>query len=175
MQTFLPYSDFRKSVECFDRPRLGKQRVECLQLCNGIAGLSSLGWRNHPASKMWSNDLEALIQYGMTCCIHWIERGYLDTVYDKLGLLSDRYRQNYKLTIPTWIGSYKFHSSHRAALLQKDFNYYSKFDWPENSFYRKIGYFWPIPLVADKPVYYDWRNRISDDKEDYFGSTTGLS
>ena len=27
MQTFMPYSDIKKSVECLDYKRLGKQRV----------------------------------------------------------------------------------------------------------------------------------------------------
>jgi hypothetical protein len=32
MQTFLPYPDFRESLESLDNKRLGKQRVEALQL-----------------------------------------------------------------------------------------------------------------------------------------------
>ena len=31
MQTFLPYSNFKKSAKCLDRQRLGKQRVEALK------------------------------------------------------------------------------------------------------------------------------------------------
>lgn len=37
MQTFLPYPDFRQSAKVLDRARLGKQRVECLQLARAIA------------------------------------------------------------------------------------------------------------------------------------------
>ena len=36
MQTFLPYSNFYKSAKVLDQKRLGKQRVEVLQLLNSI-------------------------------------------------------------------------------------------------------------------------------------------
>ena len=36
MQTFLPYSNFQKSAEVLDWRRLGKQRVEGMQIINTI-------------------------------------------------------------------------------------------------------------------------------------------
>ena len=53
MQTFLPYPDLRDSVACLDSKRLGKQRVECLQILNVLEGRRT-GWQNHPAVKMWA-------------------------------------------------------------------------------------------------------------------------
>ena len=38
MQTFLPYTDFRKSLESLDNKRLGKQRVEAYQIISAITG-----------------------------------------------------------------------------------------------------------------------------------------
>ena len=38
MQTFLPYASFEESAKVLDRQRLGKQRVECLQIFNALAG-----------------------------------------------------------------------------------------------------------------------------------------
>lgn len=38
MQTFLPYSNFAKSVQSLDRQRLGKQRVETMQIMQAIYG-----------------------------------------------------------------------------------------------------------------------------------------
>ena len=35
MQTFLPYADFKRSAESLDNKRLGKQRVEAMQIYNG--------------------------------------------------------------------------------------------------------------------------------------------
>ncbi len=37
MQTFLPYADFQQSAKCLDNKRLGKQRVECLQILNTLS------------------------------------------------------------------------------------------------------------------------------------------
>ena len=33
---------------------------------------------------------------------------------------------------PHWLGKEEFHSSHRANLLRKDYEYYSKFGWKED-------------------------------------------
>lgn len=39
MQTFLPYKDFKKSAQALDRQRLGKQRVETMQLMTALTGI----------------------------------------------------------------------------------------------------------------------------------------
>lgn len=62
MQTFLPYPDFEQSAKCLDMRRLGKQRVEVLQLLTAMTtgpekkvklGNSEIvrvtPWYNHPA------------------------------------------------------------------------------------------------------------------------------
>ena len=60
MQTFLPYQSFKESAKSLDYRRLGKQRVEVLQLLNSIKKLKNKepvkGWKNHPARKIWYND-----------------------------------------------------------------------------------------------------------------------
>ena len=38
MQTFLPYESFRESAKVLDWRRLGKQRVEGMQIINAIEG-----------------------------------------------------------------------------------------------------------------------------------------
>lgn len=52
MQTFLPYSDFRRTARVLDVRRLGKQRVETLQILRALT-FDDYGWRNHPAVTMW--------------------------------------------------------------------------------------------------------------------------
>ena len=52
MQTFLPYKSFVKSAQCLDNKRLGKQRVEAMQILKSIY-IEDYGWKNHPATKMW--------------------------------------------------------------------------------------------------------------------------
>lgn len=51
MQTFLPYKSFAESAACLDNKRLGKQRVEVLQILKALHN-PSYGWQNHPAVKM---------------------------------------------------------------------------------------------------------------------------
>lgn len=53
MQTFLPYPDFAESAHVLDRSRLGKQRVETIQVQRGLV-VPGYGWRHHPAVKMWA-------------------------------------------------------------------------------------------------------------------------
>ena len=61
MQTFLPYPDIEKSLECLDRLRLGKQRVEAYQILNILLNRTKTKeWRNHPAVKMWEGHTNAL-------------------------------------------------------------------------------------------------------------------
>ena len=78
MQTFLPYPDFEQSARSLDTKRLGKQRVECIQVVRGLT-VPGYGWRHHPAVKMWRGCEEALARYAVTCCDVWTEMGYGDT------------------------------------------------------------------------------------------------
>jgi len=83
MQTFLPYPNFTKSAAVLDRQRLGKQRVETLQILRALSD-SSYGWQNHPAVKMWRGCERALAAYGLLICAEWIDRGYKDTCMKKI-------------------------------------------------------------------------------------------
>jgi hypothetical protein len=68
MQIFLPYPDFKKSLQTLDYRRLGKQRVEAYQIIRilNAASISKVyrgGHRNHPAVKMWRGHINALKLY----------------------------------------------------------------------------------------------------------------
>ncbi|MFL6173098.1 MAG: pyrimidine dimer DNA glycosylase/endonuclease V [Marmoricola sp.] len=52
MQTVRPYDDFEKSARALDTKRLGKQRVETIQVVRALTW-EGYGWRNHPA---WLGD-----------------------------------------------------------------------------------------------------------------------
>ena len=84
VQTFLPYADFEASARALDPKRLGKQRVECLQVLRGLT-VPGYGWRHHPAVKMWRGHEEALGRYSLTCCEVWVERGFGDTCAATIG------------------------------------------------------------------------------------------
>jgi hypothetical protein len=137
MQTFLPYADFHQSVQALDYRRLGKQRVEAMQLVNSTyklaRGLPVKGWANHPARNMWDGYMDALKLYHNVCIQEWLARGYNNTMqlYD---LPKD-------VVMPPWIGDERVHRSHRSNLLRKDPVFYSQFNWLESP---DIPYYWPV-------------------------------
>ena len=61
MQTFVPYPDLHDSAAVLDYRRLGKQRVEAYQIIRAALHLSK-GWGNHPATRMWANNLAGRIK-----------------------------------------------------------------------------------------------------------------
>jgi hypothetical protein len=135
MQTFLPYNDFVKSAQVLDRQRLGKQRVETLQLLKALKG-ETKGWVNHPAAKMWRGYENCLVVYGVAMCDEWIKRGYKDTCRDKILAYRD---YETAVVVPPWLGRDDFHESHRSNLLRKDPDYYYKFGWTEPT---NLEYVW---------------------------------
>ena len=145
MQTFLPYPSFTDSAVALDNKRLGKQRVEVLQILNALAGKSK-GWVNHPASKMWQGHENALIEYGLQVCSVWKSYGFKDTCFEKIAAFLDIFPDEAVIP-PTWVGNPDFHAAHRAKLLQKDFEYYSnefkQDEIPEN--WQTMEYIWPNP------------------------------
>jgi Pyrimidine dimer DNA glycosylase len=148
VQTFLPYADFERSARVLDQRRLGKQRVECLQVLRGLT-VPTYGWRHHPAVKMWRGHEEALGRYALTCCAVWTERGFADTVAGTLrtelagiGLVKVRTQPELAAAgaLPTWLGDEDFHRSHRSSLLRKDPDHYRALfaDVPDD-----LEYVWP--------------------------------
>lgn len=143
MQTFLPYPSFEKSAACLDNKRLGKQRVETLQILNVLTGRSR-GWRHHPAVKMWRGHSGALTVYGIVVCLEWTRRGFRDTCADKIEAmfgLPDCY------TPPGWLGREEFHAAHRSNLLRKLPEHYSQFGWEEPP---DLPYVWPSSTTLTK-------------------------
>jgi hypothetical protein len=117
MQTFLPYSDFKKSAKVLDNKRLGKQRVECFQILKALTA-ENYGWKNHPAVKMWKGFEGALVEYSISICEEWISRGFKDTMLERFKVYNF---ENKKL--PPFVGNKDFHLSHQSNLVRKDENY----------------------------------------------------
>jgi hypothetical protein len=138
MNTFLPYDDFARSARCLDRMRLGKMRVETLQLLKSLID-PTYGWRNHPASRMWSNHGRSLARYGVAVCDVWIARGYKDTCRDKILELNALFPPDD--SDPEWLGNEQFHASHRSNLLRKSPEFYSQYGWTESP---DLEYIWPV-------------------------------
>jgi hypothetical protein len=150
VQTFLPHPDFEESARALDRKRLGKQRVECIQVLRGLT-VPGYGWRHHPAVTMWRGCEEALARYAFTCCDVWTELGHGDTcaatiTADLATVGVERVREQAGLAeagaLPRWLGDDDFHRSHRSALVRKDPDFYRpRFpDVPDD-----LPYVWPEP------------------------------
>ncbi|MFF9116186.1 MSMEG_6728 family protein [Streptomyces massasporeus] len=149
MQTFLPHPDFRTTALALDRRRLGKQRVETLQVLRGLV-VPGYGWRRHPVVKMWLGYEEALVRYGLEICRVWREQGHQDTCAATLvaDLAATRphapIRGQHLLAaegeLPPWLGDDPFHESHRSALVRKDPETYAALfpDVPDD-----LPYVWP--------------------------------
>ena len=124
MQTFLPYPSFTRSARTLDTKRLGKQRVEALQIYRALTR-PTYGWQHHPATKMWRSSEEALVAYGIAICDELRHRGHADTVRDTLVAEFGREpRTQSELRaigqLPQWLGRRAFHRWHRSKLVAKD-------------------------------------------------------
>ena len=136
MQTFLPYPDFLDSAQCLDYRRLGKQRVEAMQIHNIVSGKRSTGgWINHPAVKMWQGFDKLLAYYHNVMIREWIDRGYTNNMI----FLPEHGTYD----LPPWLGDNRLHSSHRSNLLRKDYDYYRQFGWSEPN---DLEYYWANDL-----------------------------
>lgn len=141
MQTFLPYQDYEESAYSLDRMRLGKQRVENLQIMTSL--LERRGWVNHPATKMWRGYEWSLLLYQEAICNEWVHNfGFKDSclettirLYFKHRLEGEQYHE------PWWLGEEQLHISHQSNLIRKDPGYYER-QFPDVP--NDIPYYWPV-------------------------------
>lgn len=151
MQTFLPYPDVARSAAVLDDRRLGKQRVETLQILRALC-LEGYGWSSHPAVTMWRGHLPALVAYGIAVVDAWVGRGYADTTRPLIAEFAhpDGPRPADELvaagTFPPWWGDPALHRSHRSALLRKDPAHYgAAFGADARDLPDDLAYVWPDP------------------------------
>jgi Pyrimidine dimer DNA glycosylase len=149
VQTFLPYPDFAETARVLDPRRLGKQRVEALQVLRALV-VPGYGWQHHPAVAMWAGYEEALTSYGLAVCAHWTATGRADTCAAKLradlaaavGRTVVRAQADLAAAneLPPWLGDPALHRSHRSSLVRKDPGYYRAHfpDVPDD-----LPYVWP--------------------------------
>ncbi|MFF2193024.1 MSMEG_6728 family protein [Streptomyces sp. NPDC058157] len=134
MQTFLPFASFDASAAVLDVRRLGKQRVEAVQVLRGLV-VPGYGWRRHPAVRMWAGYEEALVRYGLEICRVWTAEGRADTCAVTLvqdfgawrrpgGVPRTQEQLAADGDLPPWLGAEDFHRSHQSALVRKDPAFY---------------------------------------------------
>jgi hypothetical protein len=157
MQTFLPYPDFEATAAVLDTRRLGKQRVEVIQIVRALTR-PAYAWKSHPAVLMWSGFEEALATYGHVVSRAWVERGFGDTcaatiAADLAAVGVERLRPQGELAaagaLPPWLGDEDLHRSHQSALVRKDPEYYgARFPGVPDD----LPYVWPVrsPRVLER-------------------------
>jgi len=142
MQTFLPYEDFAMTAQVLDRQRLGKQRVETLQVLNALSN-PDYGWNNHPAVKMWRGHRGSLMTYQEAICNEWTSRGYKDTCLEKSRLIVADIPAS-EWSLPYWMGNQELHLSHRSNLVRKLPEHYGTiWDVPND-----LPYVWPEDITT---------------------------
>ncbi|THG33142.1 MSMEG_6728 family protein [Naasia lichenicola] len=153
MQTFLPYPDFAESSAILDQARLGKQRVETLQVLRSLL-IPTYGWQNHPVSRMWRGFIPGLTAYGLANVDAWTARGHADSTRDLIaefapevvGMSQDELAAAGLL--PRWIGDEQIHLSHRSNLIRKDAGFYGAI-FPTTP--GDLDYVWPGSGVGREP------------------------
>lgn len=136
MQTFLPDIEMQVAVSLLDNKRLGKQRVEAIQIAMCLLEKPS-NWKNHPAVLMWKGYEPYLLEYIKCTMDEFAKRGYKNIKcvehYNRLkSMIKDRPIQR-----PIWYNS-DFVKAHQSNLVRKNKDYYSRyFNVPDN-----LPYIW---------------------------------
>lgn len=149
MQTFLPDPDFARTAELLDQRRLGKQRVEVIQIIRALT-VPDYAWKSHPAVLMWQGHEEALGRYGMAMVDAWSALGFGDTCQATIladlaaaGVRTPRPQTELASAgaLPPWLGDEALHRSHQSALVRKDPAWYGPLfpDVPDD-----LPYVWPV-------------------------------
>ncbi len=129
MQTFLPVADFDESARLLDSPRLGKQRVETLQVLRALE-LPDYGWVSHPVVRMWRGRTGALVVYGRAMVREWRARGFADSTDTLIAEFAPELASSSQAELaaagllPSWVGDEELHRSHRSNLVAKDAGFY---------------------------------------------------
>lgn len=139
MQTFVTHFSNAETAHVLDDRRLGKQRVEALQILQSLKRKSG-AWYSHPAVQMWKGYERGLAYYGMTMCDEWRnKRKFNDTTWDKF---FDSLDGNFAAPAqPVWRRDIRLLTSHRSNLVRKDPDFYGpRFpETPEN-----MPYLWAV-------------------------------
>jgi hypothetical protein len=153
MQTFVPYADFEASARALDAKRLGKQRVEVIQIVRALT-VPGYAWSQHPATLMWKGYEEALGRYGLAMCQAWLELGFADTCAATItadlaafGIAEIRTEGELAAAhaLPPWLADDAVRESHQSSLVRKDPEFYRRL-FPDVR--PDIDYVWPVRSAA---------------------------
>ena len=155
MQTFnTSYTgDYAETAKHLDNLRLNKQALEAWQILMSLLEIDpkgnyrqSRGWRNHPAVKQWAGYELSLYGYLNCMVTEHLNRGFKTTIGDKAQrTIQIAYENNLLADYeePWWrnpVTMKAVATTHRQALLWKNYPHYSQFGWPEDLGYQPESY-----------------------------------
>lgn len=146
MQTFLPYVDFNKTMDCLDKRRCWKQVLEARQilatlgvkLTKASGGPVKPSHVNHPIHKMWEGYEEVLMHYHDVALMFSKIKWSVNTNIKSLTYISVHSKDSdnlamwkplYQHSMPWFMGYKPFHDAHKSNLLRKNPEWYSQFNW----------------------------------------------
>lgn len=160
MITFLPLPSFRESADVLDwkysANRLNNQVNEGIIIAKTLLGVyekeGKKGWMNHPAVLMWTDCEFSLLNYVEIHLETWEHKKqtFSQSRHDEIIKLQHMCIEGCKtLMNPWWLGDERLHSSHRAILLGKNWDWYKQFKWKEEPAFKdpvtlRYPYFWPV-------------------------------
>jgi hypothetical protein len=143
MQTFLIDFDMDKNAKSLDNKRLGKQRLESLQIASCLLEKETR-WKNHPAVKMWKGyENYLMMEYISAIFSEWENKGFKN---EKCKIWYDRlmFFINNQIFIfikkPDWLTE-EFIESHRSNLIRKNKEFYRPL-FPNTK--EGLEYIWPV-------------------------------
>lgn len=134
MQVFVPVKSLYDSAHILDNRRANNQINECNQIYRAAIG-ESKGWANHCITRLWKDDLVALMFFAWCLYFALIDKGKRPpTPYTKRvnGInvaslasngMEDKIKTPHFVKLKWWTDKMKSH------LLSKDFCHYSQFGW----------------------------------------------
>jgi hypothetical protein len=148
-----------------DNKRLFKQALEGWQILMNLTELDPqsnyrkpAGWSSHPAVKMWRGSEIILYFYIQAMVNEWKARGFKTTIDHKALVTIIKAKEEGKAgnTIPEWMRNQEMFdaiaSSHRTALLSKQYEHYNQFNWEEDKGYAPESYDYVWPIKGGKDV-----------------------
>jgi hypothetical protein len=156
VNTFFVHPNPKVTARLLDDKRLGKQRIECIQIIDTLEGRSK-SWINHPAVKMWRGYTDALKDYFNIMVEEWIERGKNNNL--------EFYELKEDPEYPPWADMEKIWFSHQSRLLSKDPVFYAgKFNPPK--YCLDYGYIWPSKWTIEELEDLDYEDLCEPYKEE---------
>ena len=132
-----------QNAKNLDDKRLGKQRVEALQIANCLLVKESR-WKNHPAVKMWKGYEDYLLYNYLDWIFDvWLRKGFKNEKCQELFLRLQevcKYPGIENIKKPPWITE-EFIEAHRSNLIRKKPEHYRPL-FPNTQ--EGLEYIWPI-------------------------------